>query len=164
MWTLFFKGWERCDIFGRAHSNTGSTEGSVVNRPPPACKMQSPLVRFIRAMLGKRTTFGHLISSFTCGIIAGSGILWEGEGQEQVAAALNDIWRRTSPPTLMFYDVACKRRRYLLTHPDWFWMSTINIVDRRLFIVLQRIVAACAGAHSEAHHDRCISTCSSLAW
>lgn len=63
--------------------------------------------------------------------MAGAATLWESEGQEEVARALNDIWRhKTTPPVLMFYDVACKRRRWLLNNPDLFWMATVNIVDR----------------------------------
>jgi len=59
------------------------------------------------------------------------GVLWESEGQHEVASVLDDIWRHKDvPPGLMFYDQACKRRRHLLAHPDLFWSSTVNIVDR----------------------------------
>eukprot|EP00752_Nemacystus_decipiens_P017785 g15946.t1 len=43
---------------------------------------------------------------------------------------LNETWRHLPAiPLLWFYDVACKRRRWLLNHPDWYWMAAVNIVD-----------------------------------
>ncbi|CAN0442596.1 unnamed protein product, partial [Laminaria digitata] len=56
--------------------------------------------------------------------------LWEAEGSKEVAAGLNEIWQEPSTrPSILFYDLACRRRRHLLSNPDAGWDGTMNYVD-----------------------------------
>lgn len=92
---------------------------------------QPAYMRFHRSMFDRRTTFGDLIASYSCGIICGIGSLWEAEGMAEVDTALNAIWPVISTrPELLFYDLACARWTYLVTHPDILWAGTRLIVDR----------------------------------
>ena len=82
-------------------------------------------------MFSVHTTYGYLFSRYSCGVLAGLAPLWEAEGDREVELAIEDIWPHPAiRPTIMFYDRACKRRRYLLAHPDPSWAGTINIVYR----------------------------------
>ncbi|CAM9605793.1 unnamed protein product [Ectocarpus fasciculatus] len=89
------------------------------------------LIKYLRSMLGPRHTFGSLICTWSCGIMAGISPLFEAEGDAETAAALDDIWQDPAyRPTILFYDRGCKRRRFLRCHPDPTWVMTINIIDR----------------------------------
>lgn len=97
-------------------------------------------------MFARRNTFGHFVTSYCCGIVAGVAPLWEAEGSKEVAVALNEIWKDESTrPEILFYDLACRRRRYLVSNPEEGWDGTLNYVDRlvldprRLYGVIGRI-------------------------
>lgn len=80
-------------------------------------------------MLSRRKTFGHFVASYCCGIVAGVAPLWGAEGSKAVAVALNDIWNDESTrPDIILYDLACRRRRYLLSNPDEGWDGIMNYV------------------------------------
>ncbi|CAN0220433.1 unnamed protein product [Hapterophycus canaliculatus] len=70
-------------------------------------------------MFAVRTTFGQFVAMYNCGIVANIASLYESEGQAEVARTLNKIWpipaRR---PRIMFFDMACRRREWLITNPD----------------------------------------------
>ncbi|CAM9811413.1 unnamed protein product, partial [Laminaria digitata] len=86
-------------------------------------------------MLSRRKTFGHFIASYCCGIVTGVAPLWEAEGPTEVATALNHVWKHENTrPEILFYDLACRRRRYLQHHPDAGWDGTLNYVDRFHFL------------------------------
>ncbi|CAM9612092.1 unnamed protein product [Ectocarpus fasciculatus] len=96
-----------------------------------ASSFQPRLIKYLRSMLGPRHTFGSLICTWSCGIMAGISPLFEAEGDAETAAALDDIWQDPAyRPTILFYDRGCKRRRFLRCHPDPTWVMTINIIDR----------------------------------
>ncbi|CAN0520027.1 unnamed protein product [Scytosiphon promiscuus] len=83
----------------------------------------------------RHRTFGHLVASYCCGIVAGIAPLWENEGSKQVAAGLNEIWKDpASRPGILFSDFACRRRRHLLRHLDPTWDGTRNFVDRSVVV------------------------------
>lgn len=76
------------------------------------------------------------MASYSCGIVAGIAPLWEAEGSKEVSDGLNEIWKDPLfRPEILFYDLACRRRRYLLSHPDAGWGGTLNYVDRSLVVI-----------------------------
>lgn len=92
---------------------------------------QTPFIHYVRGMFSVQQTFGYLLSSLNCGIIAHLAPLWEAEGDSEVAEGLNDTWPTVANrPNILFDDRACKRKRNLIAHPDPLWEGTINIVDR----------------------------------
>lgn len=92
-------------------------------------------VNLIRSMLKRHRTFGYLVASYCCGIVAGIAPLWENQGSEEVAAGLDVIWKDpASRPGILFSDFACRRRRHLLRYPDPTWNETRNFVDRSVVV------------------------------
>lgn len=76
-------------------------------------------------------SYGHLLGHLTCGIICGIAPLWNHEGMEIVVEGLDIIWGDPSTrPYILFYDNACKLRRYRINHPDLLWAMTRMVVDR----------------------------------
>lgn len=88
-------------------------------------------MRFLRSMFDRRTTFGDLVASYSCGVIPGLSGLWEAEGMVEVATALDSIWPLAATrPEILFYDLACRRWTFLNNNPDVSWAGTRLIVDR----------------------------------
>lgn len=72
------------------------------------------------------------------GIIAGMADLLEHEGTETVIAGLDEIFPfEAYRPTILFYDNACKLRRWRILHPVVSWMGTRYIVDRQVIVTLR---------------------------
>ena len=77
-----------------------------------------------RLLFSTQYTHGYFIACLNCGTIAGLAPLWEHEGMEVVAGCLDSIWEDpASRPDLIFYDNACRLRRYRLHHPDDSWLD-----------------------------------------
>ncbi|CAN0495213.1 unnamed protein product [Ectocarpus sp. 12 AP-2014] len=135
-WETYYLNWIRR---GGWHATSAARAAGQAREPR--------LIRYLRSMLGPRHTFGYLICTWSCGIIAGMSPLIEAEGDSETAAALDDIWQDPAHrPNILFYDRGCKRRKHLRCHPDPTWAMTINIVDR---------------FHALHHHEReCQEFCS----
>lgn len=59
--------------------------------------------------------------------------LLEHEGTETVIEGLDEIFPFESyRPTILFYDNACKLRRWRLLYPVVSWMGTRYLVDRQV--------------------------------
>lgn len=89
-------------------------------------------MKTLRDMFDKKYMFGHLVCSASCGIILGAKTLWEAEGMAEVHQALNEIFPDPAlRPQLLIYDLACRRRTFLINHPDALsWAGTHLAVDR----------------------------------
>lgn len=99
--------------------------------PPSLVHPQPDEARQLKVLFSTHQTHGHFIASLNCGIIAGLAPLWEHEGMKVVAEGLDSIWEEPgSRPDLMFYDNACRLRRYRIHHPDESWVGTRLVVDR----------------------------------
>jgi len=84
-----------------------------------------------RAILGRKSSWGSLSASWSCGIICGIVPLLEAEGCADVDAALKRIFPdEDRRPTILFYDKACVLHRYLSGRGDLSWVGTLLIVDR----------------------------------
>eukprot|EP00752_Nemacystus_decipiens_P004620 g4217.t1 len=85
----------------------------------------------LRAIYGRRTTFGVLTASWPCGIICGMETLYEWEGMVEVDKALKTLFADPSRrPAVLFYDNACGYDVYLNARNDQFWRNTQLVVDR----------------------------------
>ena len=85
----------------------------------------------LRAIYGRRTTFGVLTASWPCGIICGMETLYEWEGMVEVDNALKTLFADESRrPAVLFYDNACGYDSYLNARNDQFWSNTHLVVDR----------------------------------
>ena len=85
----------------------------------------------LRAILGRKSRWGSLSASWSCGIICGIVPLLEAEGCADVDAALKHIFPdEDRRPTILFYDKACVLDRYLSGRGDLSWVGTMLIVDR----------------------------------
>lgn len=88
-------------------------------------------MRMLRGILGRKSSWGSLSASWSCGIICGIVPLLEAEGCAEVDAALRLIfWDEDRRPTILFYDKACVLDRYLTGKGDLSWRGTLLIVDR----------------------------------
>lgn len=121
----------------------------LVSRRPRKRYEQPAFMVYLRSMFALRYSFGYLICTFPCGIVAGLAPLWESEGDTAVCWALNDIWRWLQhTPQLMFYDRGCDSRPYLRNHPELLWAYCIMLIDRYvryLYICNIRILVICLG-------------------
>ena len=69
------------------------------------CVLQPEDMKALRAILGRRTSFGSLTISWTCGLIFGIYPLLEAEGLQEVDEGLRYIMPdETRFPTILFYD------------------------------------------------------------
>lgn len=85
----------------------------------------------LRAILGRKSSWGSLSASWSCGIICGIEPLLEAAGCADVDAALKRIFPdEDRRPTILFYDKACVLHRYLSGRGDLSWVGTMLIVDR----------------------------------
>ncbi|CAN0301237.1 unnamed protein product [Ectocarpus sp. 6 AP-2014] len=85
----------------------------------------------LRGILGRKSSWGSLSASWSCGIIYGIVPLLEAEGCAEVDAALQKIFPdEDRRPTIIFYDKACVLDRYLTGKGDLSWVGTLLIVDR----------------------------------
>lgn len=88
-------------------------------------------MKYLRRMFDPRMSWGYLIITFSCGIVAGLSPLWESEGDRCAHWCFNDVFRHPEfIPDLLFYDRACFRRRHLISQGDTFWNNCILMVDR----------------------------------
>ena len=88
-----------------------------------------------RLLFSAHYTHGHFIASPNCGIMAGLAPLWKDEGMEVVDGCLDSICEDPASRTdLVFYDNACRVRRYRVHHPDDSWLGPRQIVDRSQFL------------------------------
>lgn len=94
-------------------------------------------MKALRAILGRRTSFGSLTGVWGCGIIFGIEPLLESEGCEEVVAALERFFPdENRRPTVLFYDKACVLDRYLAGRGETSWRDTLFIVDRQVALQL----------------------------
>lgn len=92
---------------------------------------QGPFIKYLRSMFAKRYSFGYIIATMPCGVVAGLAPLWEAEGDFDAAWGLNEIYRHAQHvPRLMFYDRGCFRRAWLRNNPDPFWSRCLLKIDR----------------------------------
>lgn len=88
-------------------------------------------MRYLRNILGRRTNWGSLMASWSCGIICGIVPLLEAEGLQEVDVALNEMFPDVEKrPVVLFYDKACEYHAYLANRGDDSWGGTLLIVDR----------------------------------
>lgn len=88
-------------------------------------------MRYLRSILGRRTSWGSLLVSWSCGVICGIVPLLEAEGLQEVDAALREIFPdEAKRPVILFYDKACQLRPYFLNRGDLSWRGTLLLVDR----------------------------------
>lgn len=108
----------------------------IVARPPRPVLVtlllaQPEDLRLLRLMFSRHNSYGHLVGSMNCGIIAGIANLPSHEGMGIVCEALDLIWPDpTCRPQLLFYDNGCKLLAPRLLHPNQLWLMTRYIVDR----------------------------------
>lgn len=96
-----------------------------------------------------RFSFGYIIATMPCGVVAGLAPLWEAEGDFDAAWGLNDIYRHAQHvPQLMFYDRACFRRAWLRNNQDPFWGRCLLKVDR--FVAVDGHVVDCGDSWSDS--------------
>lgn len=87
----------------------------------------------LRGIFGRRSHFGCLTTSWTCGIICGVETMNEAEGFEEVDKALKHLFRDvTRRPAVLYYDTACGYEAFLRKRRDRFWRWTQLVVDRYL--------------------------------
>ena len=87
----------------------------------------------LRAILGRRSSFGSLTGVWGCGIVFGISPLLESEGCEEVLAALQRFFPdENRRPTILFFDKACVLDRYVTGRGDSSWRYTLFIVDRQV--------------------------------
>lgn len=109
---------------------------SSPRRSRPAVRRSSLSVqpddlKLLRLMFSRHNSYGHLVGSLNCGIIAGIANLTSHEGMEVVCEGLDLIWPDPlCRPNLMFYDNGCKLRTFRMNHPNASWLMTRYIVDR----------------------------------
>lgn len=85
----------------------------------------------LRGILGRRSSWGSLVASWSCGIICGIAPLLEAEGCEEVDEALQFIFPvEDRRPTVLFYDKACVLDQYFIGRGNTSWSGTLLIVDR----------------------------------
>ena len=102
----------------------------MLELPASHAEPQPDEVRQHKLLFSTQYSHGYFIASLNCGIIAGLALLWEDEGMEVVTSCLDSISEDpASRPDLIFYNNACRLRRYRLHHPDESWHGTRHFVD-----------------------------------
>lgn len=75
---------------------------------PPTSKSQPRLISFLRSQLSPRHTFGHLLVSWSCGVVAGVSQLIESEGDTECSRALDAIFPEPRHrPGASFHTAVC---------------------------------------------------------